>query len=289
MGRVARYKKVKSCDPYSKRNGGNVDLSTVGIWGMGDNGRRVKKKSMTVQRLKKAKELKRQNKLAKSSNIGGKKKNKRSALDVMNNEKGSGFDLPPDDIQDEFDLNDLVGSVKKQKVDFQVTVNNDNDHTINTPTTTSKASAKTSFDPSYIKTTTESGLVASIPKTDEDEMKVTKILKLDQQIQSKLDEKKQESYQRMDGESKRAFNKRTKVETRQIIHHSTVKKNLEKLQKKKEFLNNKKKNKKRKKLAAASYQNNGGGSDDDDDDDYEANDDDDDDSVEVSDVEDDSD
>jgi hypothetical protein len=35
MGRVAKYKKVKSFDPYSKKNRGNVDLGQVGVWGLG--------------------------------------------------------------------------------------------------------------------------------------------------------------------------------------------------------------------------------------------------------------
>jgi len=95
MGRVSKYKKIKACDPYSKKNGGNVDLSTVGIWGLGDNGRKKKRKSRTAERLKAQKGKKH-------------KKNK-------NNDDGDGFDLPPSEA-DEFDLMDLMGSVKKQEL-----------------------------------------------------------------------------------------------------------------------------------------------------------------------------
>ena len=60
MGRVAKYKKVKSFDPYSKKNGGNVDLSKVGVWGLGDNGRKAKKRSRRAEVLRRNK--KRRNK-----------------------------------------------------------------------------------------------------------------------------------------------------------------------------------------------------------------------------------
>jgi len=95
--------------------------------------------------------------------------------------------------------------------------------------------------------------VASIPKTDLDETKVTKLLKLDKQIEKNSEQKKLESQKRMEGESKRAYAKRTRAETREMIKQTTTRKNPEKLQRKKEFLKNKK-NKKKKRNAAAAFQ-----------------------------------
>jgi hypothetical protein len=91
MGRVARYKKVKSVDPFAKARTWTEDV--------GDkcNVRRVKKRSKTAQKLKDQKNKKRK---------------------YADNKKGcddGGFDLPPDG-EDEFDMADLLGSVKRQKL-----------------------------------------------------------------------------------------------------------------------------------------------------------------------------
>lgn len=240
MGRVARYKKVKACDPYSKKNGGNVDLTTVGIWGLGDSGRRQKKKSLTAQRLK-----------AKAQSQKNNNNKKRGRPDNhKNDDAANGFDLPPNE-EDEFDMKDIVGSVKRQKVKDVMKDDNHNDDKSATATSTTKLNqdggspAAATTAESYHQIVTASGAVASLPKTDQDESKVARILKLDQQVHAKMEAKRQETQKRMEGESKRAYNKRSKAETRQIIQQTTVKKNVEKLQKKKEFLKNKKKKKKK--------------------------------------------
>ena len=48
MGRVARYKKLKSCDPFAK-NGGIM----TNMWGEGNNGQHAKKRSLDVAKNEK--------------------------------------------------------------------------------------------------------------------------------------------------------------------------------------------------------------------------------------------
>ena len=225
MGRVAKYKKVKSFDPYSKKNRGNIDLRTVGIWGLGDDGRRAKKRSQKAEKIH-----------ARKNKIKSKKKSKNTFID------DGGFDVPPME-NDEFDMSDLLGSVKRQKVETKDILGSDGSLSTNTKSAESNKKLKTE---SYDKIVTSTGNVASIPKTDEDELKVARLLRLNEQEKSKSEKEQQLRHARMDGESKNAYRKRTRAETRQIIKHSTRTKNHEKLEKKKEFLKNKK-NKKRKK------------------------------------------
>eukprot|EP00980_Cylindrotheca_fusiformis_P016280 scaffold4838_cov110-Cylindrotheca_fusiformis.AAC.4 len=154
-----------------------------------------------------------------------KKRSRRSEV-LRGKKKGvssveNGFDLPPTEA-DEFDLADMVGSIKKQKV---------------------QSLSASSADPSELRIQV-GGNVATIPKTDEDEKRVARILQVEKHLNDKVKEKKVESQARVEGESKRAYARRTKAETRQIMKQSTAVKNPEKKKKKKEFMN-KKKNKKR--------------------------------------------
>ncbi len=215
MGRVAKYKKVKSFDPYSKKNRGNVDLPSVGVWGLGDNGRKKKKRSLKAEKMH-ARKLKQRSK----SKTGNK---------FMDD---GGFDVPPTD-KDEFDMADLVGSIKRQKGEKDLLGSNQ-----------AIINAQRQKSENYNKIVTSTGAVANIPKTDEDENKVNKLLKLEQQMKKQSQQQKQLSHARMEGESKNAFNKRTRAETRQIIKQTNTVKNHEKLAKKKEFLKQKKKRKK---------------------------------------------
>jgi hypothetical protein len=93
MGRVARYKKIKACDPFAKGN----RRKTIGgetVWGIGDDGRKLKKRSRTAEKLRA-------------------QRKKKTKLDKFTDRA---FDAPPDD-GDEFDMKDLIGSVKKNKND----------------------------------------------------------------------------------------------------------------------------------------------------------------------------
>eukprot|EP00537_Pseudo-nitzschia_pungens_P008065 CAMPEP_0172356830 /NCGR_PEP_ID=MMETSP1060-20121228/1235_1 /TAXON_ID=37318 /ORGANISM="Pseudo-nitzschia pungens, Strain cf. cingulata" /LENGTH=380 /DNA_ID=CAMNT_0013077207 /DNA_START=143 /DNA_END=1285 /DNA_ORIENTATION=+ len=265
MGRVAKYKKVKSCDPYSKKNRGNIDLASVGVWGLGDNGRRVKKRSLKAQKLHAKKN----------------KNRKRS-----NDDADDGFDVPPTD-GDEFDLADLVGSVRRRSTanyndnnnnnnkelllggggsSDASRINNHDDNKINSNSNNDndskheKQNDKNHHPPeeSYDRVVTVASatasasngnlVVANIPRTDADEQAVERLLRVDKQFRQRSLEEKQKNYGRMEGESKRAYAKRTLAETRQIIKKSTLAAttNQEKRLKKKEFLSNKKKNKNKK-------------------------------------------
>ena len=78
MGRVARFKKLKACDPYSNRNRGQ--LLGERVWGLTDSGRKAKKRSLVAQKMLAMKQKRRK---------GDKKAD-------------DGFDLPPTE-EDEFD------------------------------------------------------------------------------------------------------------------------------------------------------------------------------------------
>lgn len=240
MGRVAKYKKVKSFDPYSKKNKGNIDLSSVGVWGLGDNGRKAKKRSLKAKKLHAKKNLHRK---------------KSAGFD------DGGFDVPPTE-GDEFDMADLIGSIKKKTDESKellgvnlsssatskaVSSSSSSDANTETDASTNKDDNKKTKDEFYDQVLTSTGNVANIPRTDEDEKKVERMLRVDEQMEQNSEKEKQLNHGRMEGESKRAYAKRTRAETRQIIKQSTTTpKNHEKLQKKKEFLKAKKKSKKRK-------------------------------------------
>lgn len=227
MGRVAKYKKVKSFDPYSKKNRGNIDLPTVGVWGLGDDGRRKKKRSLKAEKLH-----------------AKKNRNKKSRKGYDD----GGFDAPILE-KDEFDMADLTGSVKRQQVDTKSLLGSSTSENINSKpvkANSSKNEESSSKDETNIeKVDGAAASSSSNNNIDDDELKVARMLRLDKQLEQKAEEAKHATHGRMEGESKRAYAKRTRAETRQIIKESTTTpKNVEKLQKKKEFLKNKKKRKK---------------------------------------------
>lgn len=206
MGRVSRYKKIKAFDPYSKQNGGRVNLDNVGVWGMGADGRKTKRKSKTVQKIKAQKHL-----------LIRKEKQDPNSRD---------YDAPPQD-KDDFDLADLMGSLKKEKPVVLAEEPIPARETIAVKSLPSK----------------------SLLHIDAQEEHAHKLLKLDAQVEPK--KKVVEAEGRMEGESKKAYQRRVKTETRQIINRVKMEEqNPEKRKRKKDFLNNKKKNKKGKKSSA---------------------------------------
>jgi hypothetical protein len=88
MGRVARFKKIRACDPYSRENRGRIALDRVGVWGLSDSGRKPKKRSLVAQKMQAAKRKRRKGQ-------GG-----ASGME-------EGFDLPPNE-EDEFDSTTFV-------------------------------------------------------------------------------------------------------------------------------------------------------------------------------------
>ena len=104
MGRVARYKKVKSVDPFAKTSSWSSDVGDTACASL----RRTKRRSKTAMKMKEQKASKSQRRGGKKDGINNNKKSGGS-----NGFGESGYDLPPEG-EDEFDMADLMGSVKKQ-------------------------------------------------------------------------------------------------------------------------------------------------------------------------------
>jgi hypothetical protein len=195
MGRVARYKKLKSCDPFAK-NGGIM----TNMWGEGNNGQHAKKRSLTSQKMR--------------------SKRKRGAFSEQQ-ESDAGFDLPPSG-RDDFDIHDLVGSLKKEK-----------------PEEILKEDAVEN-QAKRLKVEVAAGPQQALSL--EKETREAKVLKIN------LEKKKEPLVApRMEGESKKAFYKRMQTETKRAIRNEKIEEtsNPEKKQKKKEFLKLKKQKKKK--------------------------------------------
>ncbi|KAL3817530.1 hypothetical protein ACHAXA_003703 [Cyclostephanos tholiformis] len=105
MGRVARYKKVKSIDPFAKNGSWRSDVGDCSTL------HRVKRRSKTALKMK-----------ARKMNKSKRRARGERADDVAIGGRGGGsngygdddgYDLPPEG-GDEFDMNDLMGSVKRQ-------------------------------------------------------------------------------------------------------------------------------------------------------------------------------
>ena len=254
MGRVSKYKKVKAVDPFSKQKKGKAAASartSEYVWGMGDNGRKEKKRSLKAQRHQ-----------ARKLGGGGMSDGRRRAREAAG---AGGFDLPPSG-KDDFDLADLVGSVKRQKRPRL-------DDGLADPRRRNE-------------TTTISKRTPSIPETDAEEKRVARILKLSSKDSksggsgkggpgsgsksatgSSSAEKgsKSQISGRKEGESMRAFERRVKEETRLILLEQASESKLtskEKAAKKKEFLKTLKSKKKNRKGGGGGGRPRSGSSDD---------------------------
>jgi hypothetical protein len=287
MGRVAKYKKIKSFDPFSKKKkktNNHTASSESGdvIWGLGDTGRKVKQRSRTAERLHAKKNKSKKNLQQQQQQ---QQQRRRPSREDGKEERNDGFDLPPSSDQDEFDLADLMGSVTKQvntngmlldtepvtdimvatgpaasaAISSNVVQEKDMPASNSSHETTNVAfSSSTSSSSSKMGNTAELAAATTTStgwnkNNIDDDTKVARLLKLDQQVLLPTTNQSwaasSSSLLRLPGESKRAYHKRTKVETRNVILQSTMttlQRNTEKLQKKKEFLNLKKKHPKNK-------------------------------------------
>ena len=273
MGRVSKYKKVKAVDPFSKQKKGKAAASartSEYVWGTGDNGRRDKKRSLKAQRHQ-------ARKLGGGSMSDGRRRAREAA-------GAGGFDLLPSG-KDDFDLADLMGSVKRQKrprLDDGLA----DPRRRNEPTTVSKKS-KSKGGAAAAASAASSGAsqpTPSIPETDAEEKRVARILKFSKDSKSggsgkggsgsksatgsssaaKKDSKSQISG-RKEGESMRAFERRVKEETRLILLEQASESKLtskEKAAKKKEFLKSLKNKKKNRKCGGGGGRPRSGSSDD---------------------------
>ena len=174
-------------------------------WGEGNNGQRPKKRSLTSQKQRVS------------------KRKRRAGDDTFMNPDDDGFDRPPSG-KDDFDLSDLVGSLKPEKpVDL---LKEDVDGT------GEKKSKKAKVE------------VAAGPR---EALSLQKEVREAKFLNISLEKKKDTQIApRMDGESKRAFQKRMKTETTRAIRNEKIEEvaNPEKKERKKEFMKLKKQKKK---------------------------------------------
>jgi hypothetical protein len=225
MGRVARYKKIKSFDPYSKKNNGRIDLEKVGIWGLGADTRKAKKVSKTVEKI-------RARKNSSQKKLGTKRGEGRRAVSAPNPHV-----LDAAYGEDDFDLSDMVGSLKKEAppVVEPAAVS-----ALPVPSPASRnlvSSAKSgSATAADLSDSTDPAHDRPISAEVEEE-RLLRRLKLDKPAPAPS-----QSTARMPGESKEAYKRRSALEVRRIIRQNRMEQlNPEKRQRKKEFLNNKKK------------------------------------------------
>lgn len=230
MGRVSRYKKVKESFQRIHRHvdPDNKSAVTASPWGIllvhNQEQRKMKKRSRTSEKLRA----------------------QRGRPSVRRDD----FDAPPSDHEDDFDLKDVVGSLKKkappkeaEESDRSSTVKNFNDE-VNQP--------------NAITNGTESSASASIGKPSEPSTTAQPSQEfLEEQLFVKTiatASKNNPTYSRQEHESKKEYKERIKALTRPLMKKTTsssVSTSLEasnssKKQRRKEFLQNKKRSKKRK-------------------------------------------
>lgn len=186
MGRVSKYKKVKK-----------TRVNSDGIWGFGDNGARPKKISRTAEKLRQQKINRRLKRM--------KDPNTRTKFQSSYKQR-SGMNCPPSDTEDEFDIADVQGSLKRQK---------------------------------------QESSILEEPDTQLPTVKCTTNSRMPNDAIERKEAKESSKYEaRGKKESKKAYNQRFKEETMHIIKQTKMAElNLEKRKRKKEFLNQKKKGK----------------------------------------------
>jgi hypothetical protein len=225
MGRVAKYKKVKSFD--RAHSGGEY------VWGKNDGRQTKKKRSKTAEKLK-------QQKL-----------NRRRNRDPADYEQG-GFDLPPQG-KDEFDLSDLrVKKIKKTTLEDDLISSSMG---VKSTVKTIGEVPTASIIDNKVKIGNQTVDVA-IPKDDAEERRMTKVLNIDRKTGKSKSEKTKTIHERQEGESMRAFNKRLKEQTKYALAQDFKKMrnnahpteangtHIGKREKRKEFMKNRKQKKK---------------------------------------------
>lgn len=198
MGRVAKYKKVKSSvDRMGTPWGGFAEKSSTV--------RKVKKRSLTATGLK---------------NKKIKRRKDNDNAEAFKTEEG--FDLAPSG-KDEFSMSDLMGTIRKE-----------------TPLILDQGLEARADEVSSSKRTS----VVPDNTIGKEANKMARELNINPKHPEQK-KKKTAATARKEGESMKAFGRRVKDETRQIIKQNIVdnRPNSDKRQKKKEFLNNKKKKK----------------------------------------------
>jgi hypothetical protein len=214
MGRVARYKKVKSFDKNAMRNTGGGEYiwgeSNTATVGGGRGLQKKRKQSLAAQRHQKKKMTSRQRKRNKG-NLDD---------DDFDDFDNNGFNLAPSG-KDDFDLADMNLTVKREKrVDPSTLLLDDKQSTMPTVKSTKRTDPQSVLpgggEVQITNTKVKVGnqtLPVTIPKTDAEERRMNRMLRLNDT--SKDDKFKLEG--RKEGESMNAFKKRLKLETKMAL------------------------------------------------------------------------
>jgi hypothetical protein len=268
MGRVSRYRRVKKFDPCVSANGSgrNLDLDSVGVWGLGGDGRKAKKVSRTVLKIR----AQREKRMMKKKGAGKKPSLERfqqqqSRRDVLD----SAYDG-----EDDFDLSDPVGSLRRV---VPPASSSSKTPPSRDPFPSESSSKKAKSDTPSLREGHDAadvsgrnlGVGHADPEKNDEEEKNRDAEAEEQRLVRRLglDAAPPAAGSapggRMPGEGKNAFRRRAALEARQIIRRTRLEQcNPEKRRRRKEFLDNKKK---RKKGGGAGASNAGGENDGDDD------------------------
>mmetsp|Transcript_59474 Transcript_59474/g.71495 ORF Transcript_59474/g.71495 Transcript_59474/m.71495 type:complete len:344 (+) Transcript_59474:153-1184(+) len=248
MGRVARYKKAKACDFFSKANrggknqslGSHEDIGFVRLDGIG-NQRRKRLETKVARRKYMQKKL------------------KNGKINIKD-----AFDAPPDE-EDDFDMATLFKVKKQESIPNVLRLDNDRNDVqyisaSQKPQNTNSVGSNQKEGNLIKKEQDNNVLTCSIPRTNEDEKNNARILndKKHATASSSTDQKAKLEGRR-EGETMKAFKRRISQETRALLRTDASKnvgmaslkeRNPAKYQKKKDYMKNRKQNKKGKKRAA---------------------------------------
>lgn len=197
MGRVSKYKKIKAIDPYSKQNKHHIQ----------------KNKSLLLGSCREEGEL-RQKKLEKRIQKQLQRRRSSKAKKSRTGDKSTFFDLPPDDIEDEFDLSTL-------------TVRRNENTSQNLKTQTREIVGSSSHIPLQHAKQTFVGEEAN--RELQQELKTSRLLKIGsiskQSSYKNEDRTTQKVHGRLEGESMKAFTRRINQETAMILKESLTQQN----------------------------------------------------------------
>lgn len=187
MGKVARYKKIKACDPFSKSS----TKRKSGLFGFGGE---------AILDPRRKRSLKKQARRARKKGI-------------LNVDKTGGFDAPPDSDEDDFNLADLdnIKTSKKEKKLAEESLSLG----FTSTTSSSIKSENTDEKNSNKKNSTTSNLTYTIPQSEKEEQQMYRDLNVNPRSNDKVKQNGQKS-----NESVRQYKDRLQNETQMLIAKS---------------------------------------------------------------------
>lgn len=187
MGKVARYKKIKACDPFSKSS----TKRKSGLFGFGGE---------AILDPRRKRSLKKQARRARKKGI-------------LNVDKTGGFDAPPDSDEDDFNLADL-DNIKTSKKEKKLA-----EESLSLGFTSTKSSSikseNTDEKNSNKKNSTTSNLTYTIPQSEKEEQQMYRDLNVNPRSNDKVKQNGQKS-----NESVRQYKDRLQNETQMLIAKS---------------------------------------------------------------------